>query len=68
MEKKLVTLLMAIIETPLGETYEEAIGRKEGETTFTQEEIDHAIKVMVRTLGKGYMICDTYEALIKVWY
>lgn len=65
---KKVTNLVAIVETPYGDTQEQTIATKDGETTFTDLEKENAIDKYGRILGKGYIICDIYETYAKVWF
>ena len=63
--KTLLTVLVAIVETPYGDTYEQTIGRKEGEATFTTQEKENAIENLQRKLGRDYMVCDVYVDYAK---
>lgn len=58
---KEITNLVAIVETPNGDTREQTIATKDGHTTFFDLEKQNALKKYYRILGKGYIVCDTYE-------
>lgn len=68
MEKKLVSVLVATIEKPNGDIYEQIIAQVDGDHKFTQNEKSNAINTIGARLGKGYIICDVYEDYRKVWY
>ena len=57
--------LIAIIEREDGSTYEQTIAFKDEDVDepFTTKEKRNAIAQLKRMLGKGYIICDTYEYL-----
>ena len=55
------TKLIAIVERPSGDTYEQTISTKYGDEKFTKVEKRNAIDEYIRQLGKDYIICDVYE-------
>ena len=66
MEKKLITVIMAVVEKSNGEIVEYEIARKYGEQTFSEEEKRVALNKL--PLGKRDIVCDVYEDYRKVWY
>ena len=68
MAKKTYTLLVATIEDSDGWTRDDVIARKEGDTTFTQEERKSLVNEYSRNLHKDEILCDVYEDIENLAY